>query len=73
MPEEAALYFCHKGRSMFFFTKRAVHIPVDCYDPAQAWHLELEICIVWYRIESHKCSPPEQCMITTAERDYIED
>ena len=31
---------------MLFCTERAVHVSVDCYDPARAWHLELEVCIV---------------------------
>ena len=66
MPEEAALYFGHKGRSVFLYTERAVHIPVDCYDPARAWHLELEVCIMRYRIESRKCGSPEQCIVATA-------
>ena len=67
------MYFCHKGCSMFFYTERAVHISVDCYDTAQAWHLELEVCIVWYRIESSECGSSEQCVVTTAERNDIKD
>ena len=67
------MYFCRKGRSMFFCTVRAVHIPVDCYDPSLAWHLDLEVCIVWYRIESSECGSSEQCVVTIAERDDIED
>ncbi len=67
------MYFDRKGRSVFLCMERAVHIPVDYYDPARAWHLELEVCIVWYRIESRKCGSSEQCMIATAERDYVED
>ena len=67
------MYFCRKGCSALFCTERVVHISVDCYDPARAWHLELEVCIVWYRIESSKCGSSEQGMVTTAERDDIED
>ena len=67
------MYFCRKGWSMFFCRERAVHISVDCYDPARAWHLELEVCIVWYRIESSECGSSEQCVVTTTERDDIED
>ena len=67
------MYFCRKGRSMLFYTERALHILVDCYESARACHLELEVCIVWYRIESSKCGSPEQRVITTVERDYIED
>ena len=67
------MYFSHKARSVFFCIEREVHIPVDCYDPARAWHLELEVCIVWYRIESSECGSSKQCVITTMERDDIED
>ena len=58
---------------MLFCTKRAVHVSVDCYDPARSWHLELEVCIVWYCIESSECGSCKQCMITTTERDDIKD
>ena len=58
---------------MLFCSKGAVHISIDSDDPARSWHLELEVCIMWYRIESSKCGSPEQRVITTAERDYIED
>ena len=67
------MYFCHKGCSVLFCTERAVHVSVDCYDPARSWHLELEVCIVWYRIESSECGSSEQCVITIAETDDIED
>ena len=67
------MYFGRKGCSVFLCTERAVHIPIDCYDPARAWHLELEVCIVWYRIESSERGSSKQCVITTAERDDIED
>ena len=67
------MYFGRKGCSVLFCTKRAVHISVDCYDPARAWHLELEVCIVWYHIESNECDSSEQCVVTTTERDDIED
>ena len=67
------MYFGHKGRHVFFRTERAVHIAVDCYDSAWGWHLELEVCIVWYRIKSGECGSSEECVITTAEGDDIED
>ena len=67
------MYFYRKGCSMLFCTERAVHISVDYYDPVRAWHLELEVCIVWYHIESSKCGSSEQDMVTTAKRDDIED
>ena len=28
---------------------------------------------VWYRIESSECGSSEQCVVTTVERDDIED
>ena len=67
------MYFGHKGYRVLFCIERGVHISVDCYDPARAWHLELEVCIVWYRIESRKCGSSEQGMVTTTERDDIKD
>ena len=47
--------------------------PLTVMTPPRSWHLELEVCIMRYLIESRKCSSPEWCMITTVERDYIED
>ena len=73
LSEKAALYFCREGYGMLFCMERAVHVSVDCYDPVRSWHLELEVCIVWYRIESSECSSSKQCVITTMERDDIED
>ena len=67
------MYFCREGCSMPFCMERAVHVSVDCYDPARSWHLELEVCIVWYRIESSECGSSKQCVVTTTERDDIED
>ena len=58
---------------MFFCMVGAVHVSVDCYDPARSWHLELKVCIVWHRIESSECGSSEQCVIATAEGDDIED
>ena len=58
---------------MLFYSKGVAHISIDSDDPARSWHLELEICIVGYRVESRKCGSPEQCMIAAVERDYIED
>ena len=67
------MYFRCEGCSMLFCTERVVHISVDYYDPARSWHLELEVCIVWYCIESSECGSSEQCVVTTMERDDIED
>ena len=65
-------FYC-EGRSVLLCTERALCVSIDCDDPPRSWHLELEICIMRYRIESRKCGSPEQCMIAAAERDYIED
>ena len=43
---------------MLLCSERAVHVSVDCYDPAWSWHLELEVCVMWYRIESGECGSP---------------
>ena len=67
------MYFCCEGCSVLFYTERAVHVSVDCYDPTRSWHLELEVCIVWYRIESSECGSSHQCVVATAERDDIKD
>ena len=67
------MYFGRKGCRVLFYTERAVHISVDCYDTAGSGHLELEIGIVWHRIESRKCSSSKQCVVTTAKRDDVED
>ena len=73
LPEEATLCFYCEGRSMLLRAERALCVSVNCDDPPRSWHLELEVCIMRYRIESHKCGSSEQCMIATVERDDIED
>ena len=65
--------FCCEGRGVLLCSERALCVSIDCYDPPRSWHLELEVCIMRYRVESSKCGSPEQRVITTAERDYIED
>ena len=65
--------FRYEGRSVLLRSERALCVSVNCNDPLRSWHLELEVCIMRYRIESRKCGSPEQSMITTAERDYIKD
>ena len=67
------MYFRREGCSMRFCSERAFHVSVDYYDPERSWHLELEVCIVWYRIESSESGSSEQCVVTTTERDDIED
>ena len=73
LPKKAALYFYCKGRGVFLSTEGALHIPIDCYNTARFGHLELEVGIVWHRIESSECGSSEQCMITNAEGDDVEE
>ena len=47
--------------------------PLTVMTPPRSWHIELEVCVMRYRIEFCKCGSPEQCVIATAERDDIED
>ena len=58
---------------MFLRSERAFSVSVDRGDSSRAWHLELEVCVVRHRIELCKCGSPEQGVIATAERDYVED
>ena len=73
LPGEAALYFCCKGRRVVLRSERAFGVSIDRNYSSRAWHLELKVCVVRYRIELGECGSPEQCVITTAERDYVED
>ena len=72
LPKEAVLYFCCKGRGMFLRLEGALCISVDCYNTTRSGHLELEVGIVWHRVESSKRGSSEQCMIITAKRDNVE-
>ena len=65
-------FYC-EGRSVLLRAERALCVSIDYDDPPRSWHLEIEICIMRYRIESRKCGSPEQCMVASAERDYLED
>ena len=58
---------------MLFCTEGVFRISIDHYDAAWTGHLELEISIVWYCVESSKCSSSEQCVIAAAEGDDIKD
>ena len=73
LPKKAALYFCCEGRSVLLHMEGELCISIDCYNPARSGHLELEVSIVRHRIESSECGSSEQCVVTTAERDDIED
>ena len=51
----------------------AFGVSVDRNYSLRAWHFELKVCIVRYRIKLGECGSSEQCVITTAEWDYVED
>ena len=67
------MYFCCERCRVLLRSEGAFSVSIDRDYSSRAWHLELEVCIVWYRIESSKCGSPEQCVVTTAERDDMED
>ena len=73
LPKKATLYFCCKGRGVFLGTEGVLRISVDRYYTAWSRHLELEVGVVRHRVEFSECGLSKQCMITTAERDDIED
>ena len=66
------MHFCCKGRGVLLCSERALCVSIDCYNPVSSWHLELEVGIMQYCIESSKCGSSEQRMIATAEGDDIE-
>ena len=67
------MYFCCNSHRMLLRSERAFGVSIDRDDASRAWHLELEVCVVRHRIEFGKCGSPEQCVIATAERDYVKD
>ena len=58
---------------MLLHMERAFCVSINCYNPTRSCHIELEVCIMRYRIESGKCGSSEQCVIAIAEGDDIED
>ena len=58
---------------MLLRSEAAFGVSVDRNYPSRARHLELKVCVMRYRIELSKCGSPEQGVIATAERDYVED
>ena len=58
---------------MFFSMEGALHISIDCNNAARSRHLKLQISIVRDYIEVGKGNLSEQCVITTVERDDVED
>ena len=58
---------------MLLSMEGALRISIDCYNTARSGHLELKVSIVRHCVETSKCSSSEQCVITTAEGDDVED
>ena len=53
--DKAPLYFRCKGRGVLLGTEGALRVSIDCYDAARTGHLELEISVVWHRVELSEC------------------
>ena len=58
---------------MLLCTEGAFCISIDHYDAVWTGHLELDISIVWYYVESSERGSSKQCVIAAAEGDDIED
>ena len=67
------MYFRCDSRRMILRSERVFGVSIERDDASRAWHLELEVCVVRHHIKLGICGSPEQCMIATAERDYVED
>ena len=57
---------------MLLGTDGAFCISIECYDATWSGHLELEVSVVWHRVESSKRGSSQQCVIATAKGDDIE-
>ena len=62
-----------KGRRVLLRSEGAFGVSIDRNYSSRAWHLELKVCVVRYHIELGECGSHEQCVIATAECDYVED
>ena len=58
---------------MFLYMEGTFRVSIYCNDAAWTGHLELTVGIMWHRVESTERGSSEQCVIATAERDYVED
>ena len=67
------MYFRCKPRRVLLRSEGAFGVSIDRNYSTRAWHLELKVCVVRYRIEFGECGSSEQCMMATAEWDYVED
>ena len=73
LPGEAALYFRYKGCRVLLRSEGAFGVSIDRNFSSISWHLEVKVCVVWYRVELSECRSPKQCVIATTEWDYVED
>ena len=48
--EKAALYFCCSGGGVLLCTEGEFRVSIYCNDATWTGHLELEISIMWYRV-----------------------
>ena len=67
------MYFRCKGHRVLLRLEGAFGISIDRNYSLRVWHLELKVCVVRYCVELGECGSPEQCVIATAEWDYVED
>ena len=51
---------------MLLRSEGAFGVSIDRNYSSRAWHLELKVCVVRYRIELGECGSPEQCVIAAA-------
>ena len=58
---------------MLLSTEGAFHVSIDCNDATWTEHLELQIGVMWDRIEVSKSGSSEQCVIAATEGDDVED
>ena len=58
---------------MLLCTEGTFRVSIYCNDAVWTGNLELEISIMWHRIESSERGLSEQCVVAAAEGDDIED
>ena len=58
---------------MLLSAEGALRVSIDCNDATWTGHVELQIGVVWDRIEAGKSGSSEQCVIAPAEGDDVED
>ena len=58
---------------MLLCTEGAFRVSIYCNDDTWTEHFELEISVMWHRVESSECGSSEQGMIAAAKWDDVED